>query len=50
MEKQVHNKLKKDPSRSGDLLLSYNYSKFEKSSFEKNAFKDKSTDFIIINF
>ena len=50
MEKQVHNKLKKDPSRSGDLLSSYSCSKFEKCSFQKNAFKDKSTDFIVINF
>ena len=50
MEKQVHNKLKKDPSRSDDLLSSYSCSKFEKCSFEKNAFKDKRTDFIVINF
>ena len=50
MEKQVHNKLKKDPSRSDDLLSSCSCSKFEKCSFEKNAFKDKSTDFIVINF
>ena len=50
MEKQVHNKLKKDASRSDDLLSSYSCSKFEKYSFEKNAFKDKSTDFIVINF
>ena len=50
MEKQVHNKLSKDSSRSVDLLSSYNCSKFEKCSFEKNAFKDKSTDFIVINF
>ena len=49
MEKQVHNKLKK-PSRSDDLLSSYSCSKFEKFSFEKNAFKDKSTEFIVINF
>ena len=41
MEKQVHNKLKKDPSRTDDLLSSYNCPKFEKCSFEKNAFKDK---------
>ena len=47
MEKQIHNKLKKDPD---DLLSSYNCSKFEKCSFEKNAFKDKSTDFFVINF
>ena len=32
--------LKKDPSRSDDLLSSYSCSKFEKCSFEKNAFKD----------
>ena len=50
MEKQVHNKLKKDPSRSDDLLSSYSYRKFEKCSFEKNVFKDKSTDFKFINF
>ena len=49
MEKQIHNKLKK-PSRSDDLLSSYSCSKFEKCSFEKNAFKDKSTNFIVINF
>ena len=30
---------KKDPSRSDDLLSSYSCSKFEKCSFEKNAFK-----------
>ena len=40
MEKQIHNKLKKDPSRSNDLLSTYSCSKFEKFSFEKNAFKD----------
>ena len=50
MEKQVENKLKKDLSRSNDLLSSYNCSKFEKCSFDKNAFKDKITDFIVINF
>ena len=50
IEKQIHNKLKKDASRSDDLLSSYSCSKFEKCSFEKNAFKDKSTDFIVINF
>ena len=50
MEKQIHNMLKKDPSRSDDLLSSYNCRKFEKCSFEKNAFKDKSTGFIVINF
>ena len=50
MEKQVHNKLKKDPSQSDGLLSSYSCSKFEKCSFEKNAFKDKSTDFIVTNF
>ena len=50
MEKQVHSKLEKDPSRTDDFLPSYNCSKFEKCSFEKNAFKDKSTDFIVINF
>ena len=50
MEKQIHNMLKRDPSRSHDLLSSYSCSKFEKCSFEKNAFKDKSSDFIVINF
>ena len=50
MEKQIHNKLKKDPSRSDDLLSSYSCSKFEKCSFEKNAFKDKSTDFIVLQW
>ena len=49
MEKQIHNMLKKEPSRSDDFLSSYSYSKFEKCSFEQNAFKDKSTDFIFIN-
>ena len=49
MEKQVHNKLKKDQSRSDDLLSRYSCSKFEKCSFEKNAFKDKSIDLIVIN-
>ena len=49
MEKQIHNKLKKDASRSDDLLSSYSCSKFEKRSFEKNTFKDKCTDFIVIN-
>ena len=42
IEKQIHNKLRKDSSRSDDLLSSYSCSKFEKCSFEKNAFKDKS--------
>ena len=41
IEKQIHNKLKKDSSRSDDFLSSYSCSKFEKCSFEKNAFKDK---------
>ena len=50
MEKQIHIMLKKDPSWSDDLLSSYSCSKFENCSFEKNAFKDKSTDFIVINF
>ena len=50
MEKQIHDKLKNEPSRSDDLLSSYICSKFEKFSFEKNAFKDKNTDFIVINF
>ena len=50
MEKQIHNKLKKDASRSDDLLSSYSCSKFEKCSFEKNVFNDKITDFIVINF
>ena len=48
--KKIHNMLKKDPSRSDDLLSSYSCSKFEECSLEKNAFKDKSTDFIVINF
>ena len=39
MEKQIHNKLKKDASRSDDLLSNYSCSKFEKCSFEKKAFK-----------
>ena len=30
MEKQIHNKLKKDPSRSDDLLYSYSCSDFSK--------------------
>ena len=38
MEKRIHNMLEKDPSRSDDLLSSYSCSKFEKCSFEKNAF------------
>ena len=50
MEKQIHNMLRKGPSRSDDLLSSYGCSKFEKCRFEKNAFQDKSTDFIVINF
>ena len=50
MKKQIDNELKKDASRSDDLLLSYSCSKFEKCSFEKNAFKDKSIDFIVIHF
>ena len=50
MEKQIHNKLKKDASRSDDFLSRYSCRKFEKCSFEKNAFKDKSTDFIVIHF
>ena len=50
MGKQIHNKLKKDASRSDDLLSSYSCSKFEKCSFEKNAFKDNSADFVVINF
>ena len=48
--KTIHNKLKKDASRPDDLLSSYSRNKFEKCSFKKNAFKDKSTDFIVINF
>ena len=40
MEKQIHNMLKKDPSRLDDLLSSYSCSKFQKCSFEKNTFKD----------
>ena len=50
MEKLVHNKIKKDPSRSDDFLSSCSYRKFEKCSFEKNAFENKSTDFIVIKF
>ena len=50
MEEQIDSKLKKGASRSHDLLSSYGFSKFEKCSFEKNAFRDKSTDFIVINF
>ena len=50
MEKQIHNKLKKDPNRSDDLLSSYSCSKFEKCSFEKNAFKNKSSDFIVLQW
>ena len=42
IEKQIHNKLGKDSSRSDDLLSSYSCRKFEKCSFEKNALKDKS--------
>ena len=42
IEKQIHNKLRKDSSRLDDLLSSYSCSKFEKCSFEKNVFKDKS--------
>ena len=42
IEKQIHNKQSRDSSRSDDLLSSYSCSKFEKCSFEKNAFKDKS--------
>ena len=42
IEKQIHNKLKKDWSQSDDFLSSYSCSKFEKCSFKKNAFKDKS--------
>ena len=50
MEKQIHNEIKKDLSRLDDLLLSYSCSKLKKCSFEKNAFKDNSTDFIVIHF
>ena len=50
MEKQIPNMLKNDSVRSDDLLSSYRCRKFEKCSFETNAFKDKSTDFIVINF
>ena len=50
MVKEIHNMLKKDPSRSDDLLPSYSCSKFKKCSFEKKAFKDRSTGFIVINF
>ena len=42
IEEQIHNKLRKDSSWSDDFLSSYSCSKFEKCSFEKNAFKDKS--------
>ena len=41
MEKQIQNKLKKDASQTDDLLSSYSCSKFEKCSFEKNAFKEE---------
>ena len=50
MEKQILNKLKQGASRSDDLLSSYSCRKFEKCSFEKDAFEDKSTYFIVINF
>ena len=50
MEKQIHNMQRKDPSRSDDFLFSYSCSKFEKCTFEENAFKDKITNFIVINF
>ena len=42
IEKQIHNKLTKDSSRSDDFFSSYSCSKFEKCSFEKNAVEDKS--------
>ena len=42
IEKQIHDELRKDSGRSDDFLTSYSCSKFEKCSFEKNAFKDKS--------
>ena len=42
VEKQIHNKLRKDSSRLDDFLSSYSGSKFEKFSFGKNAFEDKS--------
>ena len=48
MEKQIHNMLKKDPNRSDDFLLIYSCSNLKKCSFEKNAFEDKSNDFILI--
>ena len=35
IEKQIYNKLRKDSSRSDDLLSSYSCSEFEKCSFEK---------------
>ena len=50
MEKQIDNKLKKDSSRSDDFLSSYSCSKFEKCSFEKKVFKDKSTDLSLYFF
>ena len=50
MEKQIYNTLKKDPSRFDDFLSRYSCSKFDKCTLEKTAFKDKSTDFIVINF
>ena len=50
MKKQIRNKLKKDSSRSDNFLSSYSCSKFEKCSFEKNAFKDKSTDLSLYFF
>ena len=40
--KKIHNKLRKDSSRSDDLLSSYGCGKFKKCSFEKKTFKDKS--------
>ena len=48
MEKQIHNKIKKDSSQSDDLLSSYSCSKFEKSSFEKKA--DLSLYFFLLSF
>ena len=50
IEKRIHNKIKKDASQSDDLLSSYSCSKLGKCNFEKNAFEDKSNDFIFIHF
>ena len=41
IEKQIHNKLRKDSSRSDDLLSSCSCSKFEKCSLRKTRLKIK---------